>query len=132
MTKAISKKKVMKAAWTKARKAAIKHGGRPIEYIRATLKSAWKWAKKNLITDAPRGGLNIHGTILRETDKALQVELAMLDRGGNRRTRNAWLPKSRTIQHDATTFELPDWLFNAKLADINAGSRAALTFDCSI
>lgn len=97
--------KAMKAAWTNARRAAAKFGGKASEYFRICLKDAWAWVKN------AAAGHEI-GTVVRETAKAVMVRWN-LELMHSDITTDVWFPKSQLKDGKA-----PAWLMKEKERDL--------------
>lgn len=102
--------RAMKAAWTNARKAAARFGGKAGEYFVSCLKEAWAWVKSTASN-------HLIGTVVRETAKAVMVRWNLELMHANI-TADVWFPKSQ-LQNGCA----PAWLMKEKERELAAKYR---------
>lgn len=106
--------KIMKAAWTIARKAARQFGGKPRPYFAEALRQAWAWSRAPQRAE-PTTAITVVA-IERETPKAVQIRVE-IENGAQVLRRAIWFPASQ-IHFDGAQVVVPAWLARAKLAEI--------------
>ena len=100
--------KVMKAAWTIFRKEG--------QSFAAALKKAWGWSKKQNSNDGT--AFYSFVAIEKETDKAFNIRMRVINTYGATISLNVWFPKSQ-VEVNAHNVIAPEWLFAAKRRDLN-------------